>query len=118
VCSTLRRLWAGRRPALACTQLGHGQCAQEVRELAWATSALAHESYHLGGVRDEAAAECYGMQQIRAVTVGLGASRRYAERLTRIVWRERYPNEPPGYSSPQCHNGGNLDLNPDSQRFP
>ena len=50
VCSTLRRLWAGRRPSLACTELGHGQCGQDVLELAWAASALAHESYHLGGV--------------------------------------------------------------------
>src|SRR5712691_7461911 len=49
-------------PSLGCTRLGGGSCPQPVIDLAWAASALAHESFHLGGVRDEAAAECYGLQ--------------------------------------------------------
>src|ERR671929_1109737 len=33
VCSALHRLWDGRRPSLACTELGQGQCGQDVVEL-------------------------------------------------------------------------------------
>jgi len=62
VCGTLEQLWARGGPSLACTRLGGGACGEEVVALAWATSALAHESFHLRGVLDEAAAECYGLQ--------------------------------------------------------
>src|SRR5919202_5307403 len=84
VCSTLHRLWEGRRPSLACTEVGHGQCGQEVLEPAWAASALAHESYHLGGVRNEAAAECYGLQSTALVARRLPASPAYAGLLAAV----------------------------------
>ena len=118
VCSTLRGLWAGRRPLLACTQLGHGQCGSAVLRLAWAASALAHESYHLRGVRDEAAAECYGLQATALAAERLGAPAAYAERLgTYTFWNVRPPVDY-GYFSPECRDGGALDLHPTSSDWP
>jgi hypothetical protein len=118
VCTTLRRLWKGRRPSLACTELGHGQCGRDVVELAWAASALAHESYHLGGVRNEAAAECYGLQSTALVAWRLHAPPAYAELLaTYTFWNVRPPVDY-GYFSPECRDGGTLDLHPSSSTWP
>jgi hypothetical protein len=118
VCSTLRRLWEGRRPSLACTELGHGQCGQELLRLAWAASALVHEAYHLRGVRDEAAAECYGLQSTAFAAERLGAPAAYAERLgTYTFWNVRPPVDY-GYFSPECRDGGAFDLHPGRPGFP
>ena len=118
VCSTLRRLWAGGRPSLGCTELGHGQCGQEVLELAWAASALAHESHHLGGVRNEAAAECYGLQSTALVARRLHAPPAYAQQLaTYTFWNVRPPVDY-GYFSPECRVGGALDLRSASSVWP
>jgi hypothetical protein len=118
VCSTLRRLREGRRPSLACTELGHGQCGQDVLRLAWATSALVHEAYHLRGVRNEAAAECYGLQSTALAAERLGAPAGYAERLaTYTFWNVRPPVDY-GYFSPECRDGGTLDLRPAVSAWP
>ena len=118
VCATLHRLWEGSRPSLACTELGQGQCGQEVIELAWATTALAHESYHLRGVRNEAAAECYGLQSTAFVARRLHAPPAYAERLaTYTFWNVRPPVDY-GYFSPECRDGGTLDLHQASDSWP
>jgi hypothetical protein len=118
VCSTLHRLWEGRRPSLACTELGHGQCGQDVLELAWAASALAHEAYHLGGVRNEAAAECYGLQSTALVARRLHAPAAYAERLANYTFWNVRPPVDYGYFSPECRDGGTLDLRPAVAAWP
>jgi hypothetical protein len=118
VCAALHRLWEDRRPSLDCTELGHGQCGQDVIELAWAASALAHESYHLRGVRNEAAAECYGLQSTALVARLLHAPPAYAQRLeTYTFWNVRPPVDF-GYFSPECRDGGALDLHPASSVWP
>jgi hypothetical protein len=119
VCATLRELWVRRDgPSLACTELGHGQCGADVIRLAWATSALAHESHHLRGVRNEAAAECYGLQSTAFVTERLGAPRAYAAQLgTYTFWNVRPPVDG-GYFTPDCRDGGPLDLHPASPSWP
>ena len=87
-------------------------------QLAWATSALAHESFHLRGVRDEAAAECYGLQATALAAERLGAPPAYAERLgTYTFWNVRPPVDY-GYFSPECRDGGALDLHPSSDAWP
>jgi len=118
VCSTLRRLWEGRRPSLACTELGHGQCGREVLELAWAASALAHESYHLAGVRNEAQTQCYALQAIDFVARRLGASADQAWALAAFSFDQLPRRMPPEYSSPECHDGGRYDLRPGSAVWP
>ena len=118
VCSTLHGLWTGRRPSLACTELGHGQCGRDVLRLAWAASALAHESYHLRGVRSEAAAECYGLQSTALAADQLGAPAAYAERLAMYTFWNVRPPVDYGYFSPECRDGGTLDLHPGRPGFP
>jgi hypothetical protein len=42
--------------------------------LAWSIQAITHEAVHASGIRNEARAECYGMQTIRTATALLGRS--------------------------------------------
>jgi hypothetical protein len=119
VCRVLQRVWERRPlPSLACTDLGRGQCGSDVIALAWSASALAHESHHLRGVRNEAAAECYGLQSTALAAELLGAPTAYAERLgTYTFWNVRPPVDG-GYFSSDCRDGGPLDLHPASSIWP
>jgi hypothetical protein len=118
VCGTLERLWRRGGPSLACTELGGGQCGKDVIALAWAISALAHESFHLRGVRDEAAAECYGLQSTAFAARALGSPPAYATRLAEYTFWNVRPPVDYGYFSPECRNGGKLDLRPQTSRWP
>lgn len=87
-------------------------------KVARALHVLAHESSHLAGVRDEAAADCYGLQRTALAAGDLGADPAEAERLARIALEERAITAPPDYRSPECHDGGALDLDPGSSAWP
>ena len=76
-----------------------------------AVGALGHESYHRIGVESESAAECYGMQRIREAARALGARPAYADGLALLAW-ETYDLLPRAYRSPECRDGGELDLEP------
>jgi hypothetical protein len=95
MCGQLRRLTRDR---------GAGG-ALEARAL----EVLAHESFHLRGVKNEAAAQCYAVQFIGRVARSLGATPANAEMLHRLAVRA-YPYHPPSYRSPECRPGGKLDL--------
>ncbi|MGH3037604.1 MAG: hypothetical protein ACRDMU_10535 [Gaiellaceae bacterium] len=74
-----------------------------------AVGALAHESYHRAGIADEPTAECYGMQRIREAARALGARPAYADGLALLAW-QTYDLLPRVYRSPECRDGGKLDL--------
>jgi hypothetical protein len=86
-----------------------------------AVAVLAHEAWHLRGVSDEGTTECYALQSGVDVGQRLGLSEERAHRLMR---RELVDNARRGGTSPEylippdCRDGGRLDLNPDSDRFP
>lgn len=83
-----------------------------------AVHVLAHEAIHLRGWTDEAVAECYGLQYTAQVARGLGASATEAQRLAEFYWRVVYPDMPGDYTTPDCVNGGRLDLHKDSDIWP
>ncbi|HEY1370613.1 MAG TPA: hypothetical protein VGF23_26015 [Gaiellaceae bacterium] len=85
--------------------------------LANAVDVLAHETFHTAGVSDEAATECYAIQSVAWVARQLGAPWRYAHLLAEREWAD-YSDEPAGYTSPECRNGGKLDLRPASHSWP
>ncbi len=95
----------------------------EVRssQTARALAVLAHEAWHLRGVRDEGTTECYALQS----GVQLGKRLGLAEDAVRQLMRQQLV-ENAGRSGasveylvpPDCHDGGALDLDPDSARFP
>lgn len=93
--------------------------AKEERRLSLALAlvTLAHESVHLAGIADEATAECHGIQRTETVAVALGVKRTLAEELTQLYW-SRYDRIPAVYRSPECRDGGELDLRVATNEFP
>jgi hypothetical protein len=86
-----------------------------------AVAVLAHEAWHLRGEADESTVECYALQS--GVTLGrrLGLDEDDARRLMR---QQLVENELRGVGTleyrltSECRNGGDLDLDPASDRFP
>lgn len=70
---------------------------------------LAHESFHLRGVKNEAAAECYAIQFIPSVAHLLGVDAAHAVSMQERAHRA-YRYHPREYLSPECRPGGALDL--------
>src|SRR3954463_15729469 len=87
-------------------------------EIAWSLNTLAHESYHLAGVREEAETECYALQAIDFVAHSLGASDAQARALATFSFETLPQRMPAEYTSPQCYDGGKLDLFPGNPRWP
>jgi hypothetical protein len=113
ICQTLhgysRDLAAGAACLLPC---------QSPLEIAWSLNTLAHESYHLAGVRNEARTECYALQAIDFVARRLGASPEQGRALASFSFDQLLERMPPEYSSPECHDGGRFDLHPDDPVWP
>jgi hypothetical protein len=86
-----------------------------------ALAVLGHETWHLRGVRDEGTTECYGLQSGVELGRRLGLSEDTARQLMRQQFAE---NAGRGGATaeylvpPECRDGGSLDLDPASTRFP
>jgi hypothetical protein len=86
-----------------------------------AVAVLAHEAWHLRGVSDEGTTECYALQSGVEIGQRLGLS---ADRAQRMMRRQLVDNALRGRANPEyritpdCRDGGRLDLRPDSARFP
>jgi hypothetical protein len=90
-------------------------------QTARAVAVLAHEAWHLRGVRDEATTECYALQSGVEVGRRLGLSEDTARQMMRQQLAEnalRTRSSPEYLVTADCRNGGSLDLNPESGRFP
>lgn len=87
---------------------------------AYAVGVLAHEASHLVPSAEDVEwkAECFGMQRIRRTARLLGLGSRESSQLATLYWRRIYPEDAPGYTSSDCHNGGLLDLHPHSAIWP
>ena len=90
-------------------------------QTARAIAVLAHEAWHLRGVSDEGMTECYALQSGVEIGRRLGLSEGTAQQLMRQQLTE---NALRGRGSfeylvpPECRDGGSLDLDPGSARFP
>ena len=90
-------------------------------QTARAIAVLAHEAWHLRGVRDEGMTECYALQS----GVGLGRRLGLSEGTARQMMRQQLvENRLRGAGSfeylvpSDCRDGGRLDLKPKDARFP
>jgi hypothetical protein len=100
------------------TCIPRNDCTLKVFKAAWAAHTLAHESFHLRGFQAEAMAECYALQNTAYVAERLGVPTKTAQDIQRWVYVRGYPNEPDDYRTPDCADGGSLDLRPGSNVFP
>jgi hypothetical protein len=90
-------------------------------QTARALAVLAHEAWHLRGVRDEGTTECYALQSGVEIGQRLGLSEQTARRMMRQQFAENAlrGGASAAYFLPrECRDGGRLDLNPRSSEFP
>jgi hypothetical protein len=90
-------------------------------QTARAIAVLAHEAWHLRGERDEGVTNCLAYQSGVELGRRLGLSEGTAARMMRQQLAENatFARQAPEYLVPaECRNGGRLDLNPSSDRFP
>ena len=96
---------------------GGGPFSQTAR----AVAVLAHEAWHLRGERDEGRTECFALQSGVDLARRLGASDDTARRMMRQQLAEnalRANGDQEYLVPPECRDGGELDLDPGSSRFP
>ena len=111
----------GRLERTACNNLRdylHGDKAQPSLEQVVAVQVLAHEAFHLAGVRTESETECRAMQWVDEVAAWLGASEAQGRALAERYARDVYPDMPAAYRSGDCVDGGSLDLAPEDPAWP
>ena len=118
VCADIERYPDERTKAsFACVHVAR-PCGTEAASVAYSLKVLAHESWHLRGVWSEAQAECYALQTTRLVAERFGASSEQAQMVALWNFKEAYPLMPARYRSPECVDGGTLDLRPDDSVWP
>jgi len=86
-----------------------------------AVAVLAHESWHLRGERDEGTTECYALQSGVELGRRLGLSEGTARQMMRqqlVENRLRTAATQEYVLSPECRDGGDLDLRPGVSDFP
>jgi hypothetical protein len=83
-----------------------------------AVTVVAHEAFHIAGVKNEAETECYAVQRGAMVARLLGATAAQAEVLAQRYWREVYPRLHSDYRSSVCRDGGPWDVAPDTPGWP
>lgn len=93
--------------------------APATTKTAIAVYTLAREIQQSRGYTNQAQTSCYGLQMVPDTAALLGATPANAEKLGRLAatWFRR-PNLPLGSWSPQCRDGGKLDLDPTAKHWP
>jgi hypothetical protein len=98
-----------RRVCVALDTFAQDPTSADRRELS-ALNTLAHESWHLAGVANEAETECRALQTIADVARRLGAESLFAQTLAVRFEHEVYPRLRADYRTDECRDGGPLDL--------
>ena len=99
-------------------QLAFKERVQSFSRTGRAIAVLAHESWHLRGVVDEARTQCYAVQSVEAVARGLGVPSADARLLAARVALDDAHMPVGEYHSGQCRPGGAYDLRPDTPAWP
>jgi hypothetical protein len=116
----IRGRWTNVRRPQSTSVPVFGTCPQDAR-VVYSVWTLAHESTHLGGMRDEPTTDCWSMQRIEetAQRLGIGPQAAHAMALYAGNWyTSTWAQAKPTYYSPECHDGGALDLHPESPNWP
>jgi hypothetical protein len=79
---------------------------------------LAHESWHLRGIVNEARTQCYAVQTTEAVARSLGVTAADAHAIALRVAADDWRAPEGEYHSAHCRPGGAYDLRPDTPGWP
>lgn len=121
ICYALHRArYLDWEPDLSCIsasrEAGAPLCSPRVTELIRAAATVAHEAQHVAGIANEKRAECFGLQSAALVARRFGVPLTLADQVAWYAWR--FSEAPKSYQSPQCRDGGKLDLDRNSTSFP
>ena len=118
-CVALERFRTSNADAeFACLEGALTECQRDVGEAAVAVLTLAHEAYHLAGIRSESQTECYALQKTAFTAERLGATPERARAVARFALTQITPHKPREYQPVGCYDGSPLDLNRDSPLWP
>jgi hypothetical protein len=115
-CASLERVWRGEERSFAC--LLSGGCDAGTLAAVSGIVTLAHESWHLRGIVNEARTQCYAVQTTEAVAVALGVAPREARAIAVRVALDEARAPRGEYHSPACRPGGAYDLRPETSAWP
>jgi hypothetical protein len=111
----------GRLERDACRDLRaylHSDRSNPTLQQVIAVQVLAHESYHLSGISDEARTECAAIQRIDHVAVELGATPDQGRLIAERYYDDVYPQMPTAYRDVECKEDGELDASPNDGQWP
>jgi hypothetical protein len=115
-CSSLERIWrADEPPSFSCLRT---LCETEILDLVAGIVTLAHESWHLRGVTNEAQTQCYAIQTVELVALRLGVLPPDARAIADFVARYDAGSPEGEYHSSRCAPGGSYDLHPETAVWP
>jgi hypothetical protein len=117
-CRSLERLWRAEEPPSFGCLLAAAACPKGTLEIVSGLVTLAHESWHLRGVVDEARTQCYAVQTVEFVARRFGIPIGGAGTVATYVALDDAQATPGEYHSPDCHPGGRLDLRPETAAWP
>jgi hypothetical protein len=115
-CGSLERIWRGQQGSFGC--LVTGGCDRKTLDAVSGIVTLAHESWHLRGIVDEARTQCYAVQTTEAVALRLGVAPRDARAIALRVAADDSRAPEGEYHSGHCRPGGAYDLRPDTAGWP
>lgn len=98
-----------RGPCKALNAYRHSDKRAPTDDEVIAVHVLTHESMHMRGLTDEAAAECAAIQRDELTAELLGAQPAEARQLARRYWLLDYPQMADNYRSGGCAPGGTMD---------
>lgn len=115
-CASLERIWRGKHGSFSC--LLAGGCDGKTLAAVSGIVTLAHESWHLRGILNEAQTQCYAVQTTEAVARRLGLKPADARIVAVRVARDDARSPEGEYHSSQCRPGGAYDLRPGTADWP
>jgi hypothetical protein len=115
-CSSLEQVWRGKQRSFRC--LVAGGCSRGTLDAVSGVVTLAHESWHLRGILDEARTQCYAVQTAEAVARSLGVAAGDARAIAVRVAADDARAPAGEYHSADCRPGGLYDLRPDTPDWP
>ena len=118
ICTALHRFPHDvRSPDYGCVLAGT-ECPQKIFEDVLAVHTLAHEVWHLHGIRNEGQTECNALQTTASAAMLFGADPVAAQRTADYALARLYPHLPDEYRLPDCGTGGPRDLRPADPVWP
>ena len=115
-CRGLERVWRRDQTSFTCL-IGAG-CDEDTVRAVYGIVTLAHESWHLRGIVDEAQTQCYAVQTTEHVALRLGVPPEDAHLIALRVAADDGAAPPGEYHSAECRPGGRFDLHPDTPDWP